>query len=493
MTPQPERQPQEERAPVVGEEVSGVKELPNPPEAVDLTDEVREGWNEMPSEAREFSRGLFGRLKEKLASTEVVQNITDRYRIWRDSSLAEREQKGINKLAKIAEGGRKKEEELRAHAGRVESEMKEVGPLLKELGVELKEEEQAGVLAEAKRIKEQAEAEKGRVEQITGKMEDLRGKKEGFEARVEGARGRLDGRLAEKQEINNQSLEKFRGNVAETDTALTDKRAEAKDLDRKMIELRGAMNGIKSEIVRGLLGGKLAGLEAQRAELDAPIRALEKQKAKFEAEMKKFETKNADLQKRREAIYPAKDRKASTPEKPLVHVLSAEVSFHPTEGIMTASIDISGGSRKELTADGRVYYFEADENESSRTSSVDDLSDDELEEFFGGGETDQQLTAWGFSEKILERIEKARDIKKMTAHEITGGWNRFAENRLGSKHGLSVKAEGDPDRQFSDKQAAKRFLLETLAKKVAADKTPRTLSRRAQGLVENYFDPRYNK
>lgn len=493
MTPAPERQVQEERAPVVGEEISGARPIPEaPPEAIDLTDEVREGWDEMPSEAREFSRGLFGRLKEKLTSTEVVQNIADRYRVWRDSSLAEREQKGINKLAKIAEGGRKKEEELRAHASRVESEMKEVGPLLAELGIEFKQEERVGVLEEAERIKEQAEAEKGRVEQITGKMEDLRGKKENYESLVEGARGRLDGRLAEKQEINNQSLEKFRGNVAETDTALADKRTEAKDLDRKMVELRGAMKGIKSEIVRGLLGGKLAGLEAQRAELDAPIRALEKQKTKYEAEMKKFQAKNADLQKRRDTIIPSKERKPiveSTKEKPLQ--VNGDLRAFEDGGMLVA--DYNDGSQHMLGKD-RFLNFKPDEESEDSWKPIDDLTDEEFEDFFREEDwTADELRTARISDQIIDRIERIREMKKMTAHEITGGWNRFAENRLGSKHGLSVKAEGDPDRQFSDKQAAKRFLLEALAKKVAADKTPRTLSRRAQGLVENYFDSRYNK
>lgn len=482
---------QEERAPVVGEEISGARPLPEaPPEAVDLTDEVREGWDEMPSEAREFSRSLFGRLKEKLASTEVVQNIADRVSIWRDRRMAERVQNNVDKIATAQGKDEKLQAELRERAARMTGELAEVAPLLKDLGIELGTAERHKVIEESAGVEAEADAVSARIEQASGRIVDLVGKKDAFEARVDGARGRLDGRLAEKQEINNQSLEKFRGNVMEIDSGLSEKRAEAKDLDRKMIELRGAMKGIKSEIVRGLLGGKIAGLESERAQLDLAIKQMEKEKAKHEAQIQKFEAKNADLKKRRDQIYPKKSPEANAPVEARVPAIDASIGFHPIEDVMTASADYGDGSRKELAADGRVFYFNPDESESSRTGSTDDLSDDEFEEFFSGGETDAQLKAWRFSEKILDRIEKIREGKKMTAAEITGGWNRFAEHRLGSKHGLSVKAEGDPGRAFTSRDAAKQYLLELIAKKVAKDKTTKSLSRRATGLVAEYFDSR---
>lgn len=496
MATAPERAPVEEA--VVDKEVSGVRPIPERPEGAPETreegrddkivesagfdDEARATYRELsPAE-----KGFVGKLFEKIKSTEVVQNLSDRADVWRNRRLAERVDDGLTQLDKERRAAEEVRHEMFARSKSSAKEMETVGSTLKELGIDLSEEELGRVKEESIQFSQKAEVADQRLEELEGRKKDLVADKEAFEGRVTAARERLDGRLAEKMDINTSSIELGRGQIRDIDAGLSANREAIASTDKKIKELTIMRGAIKSEVMRDILGGKIAVLEAERVAAEKPLKGMERLRARIEKDVKAFEKKNAALREGRNKIFPPKERKPA-PEP--VKVIANDLFVWENEPQLTA--DYGDGRRQAIIRD-RIYMFEPDTDESKQSISIDDASDDQIEEFFGEEDwTADELRTARISERVVERIERIRSIKGVTVEQVIHNWNRFVNERTASKrHGLSIAVEGDPDRQFSDRLAAKGFLLDVLAKKVAADKTPRSLSKRMRGLVDNYFDSR---
>ena len=340
MTPtSPEIKPSQPSAP---ESQPSISERP-PKGAVDET--TFEAAGQMKPESKKFFRSLFDRIK----SSDVVQNITDRYQVWRDERLAQRGQGAIDR----ANGQQQCEQERAAAAQkaseRSQADLKRLEEIMSKMGKKVSEEDYVKVAAETIKHGETQLGHQARAQQISGQIEDLRLIQTSFTEQAEQANGRLDGRLEAKMNINNKSIEEYGQREARLDLQIASNEAGREKNAQHEIELESLLEILdRSDAIRPGVKRAIQEVRRERARLEEVQDLLVQKRDSIKAKMFKLENKNNNLSAKREQILPTKQR------RPVMSNPAKQVS--PEEVVNPAWVAGEGASRDQTDYEAILDY-----------------------------------------------------------------------------------------------------------------------------------------
>ena len=308
------------------EEVSA--EGPNSAEAT-FSPETSDVVEQMKPEGKKF----FSRLFDKIKSSDIVQNISDRYQVWRDERLAQRVQDRIDHA-----NGQQQYEQGQAAAAhkaaeRSQADLSKLEELMGKVGKKVGEETYAKVAVEAINHDDTQLKHEARDQQITGQIEDLRLAKASFTEQAEQAKGRLDSRLEEKININNKSLEEYGQRETRVELQLASNEAEREKNAQHEVELESFLETVdRSSAIYSDLKKAIQEARRERVRLDEINDILIRERDSIRAKISKLEGKNSDLVAKREKIIPASQRKpkeSPTEESVTISSPAPEIASSP--------------------------------------------------------------------------------------------------------------------------------------------------------------------
>lgn len=433
------------------------------------------------------SKGFVGKLYEKIKSSEVVQNVVDRYQVWRNDKLAARAENKAGQLTQEQDGEKARFKSAEEAARRVEADFEKARLALGKMGRGISSETTEKVRQERDSHNQRAYAAEDQVQIIEGRIQDIRDKKEAYDTRVNEARGRLDGRLEAKQQINNEALSELGDKFSQLDSRLDQGRKSVDDLNRQAAELRGLLGTVNKSLQVEIIG-HIKEIEEKQAKYAARIKELERARVDVDKKMKDLESKNVDLQAKRDKIFPPK-------EKPSVTEKSAE---QPRFGTGDNEVSLEYGGGKEVVMRGDQIE-EVGSDGKTTTWSADDAPEDVIAAFVTAGgrsleEWQKEADAGRVGEKALRRIEalstrqpETEKKPKFLAGDIVAAWNQ--EVGKGSGKQVTLEKSADPKKDLGSEVAAKDMLLTLLAKRLNRGDV-KTLHSSTKGKVENFLAKR---
>lgn len=264
--------------------------------------EATERAEEMPRVER--GKNIFSRLYERVESSEVVQNVVDRVKIWTNSAfskwyegdLAERRFR-IDKERKD-QGGLQKNAEANTEALRK----------LIEMGSGLASEQVVSkVRAEIASLEERAKAKEPA---IVKEMEAARRAEEKvstFKEKAEAAKDRIGDRMSDKIKAHKKNLEVSERAMSRAETIIGQQRVEIEACEKKMAEAEALSGGVKNKELLALKKEVIEGIKKKKERHLAVITRQEGIIKKSEDRKASLETSIKSLSEKRSGVLGIKE------------------------------------------------------------------------------------------------------------------------------------------------------------------------------------------
>ncbi|MCX6741047.1 MAG: hypothetical protein NTY61_01470, partial [Candidatus Parcubacteria bacterium] len=445
----------------------------------DLDETFNTETNKAVEQMKPESKKFFGCLFDRIKSSDVVQNITDRYQVWRDERLAQRGQEAIDRTDLKRQQEEQQAEQARRGGEQSQAQFSHYEEIMARQGG-VSEEAREKATADQLKCDLLYEGHKDQAQEISGQIEDIRSTQEGYLKKAQEVRGRLDGRLEAKMSVNNKSIEEYGQKETRVDLQIDSNGADLKKTIKEEDDLGALLKTAGKEGWASNLKESIKEIGKKRAHLEEVIDALTRERDSIRAKISKLEGKNSDLSTKREKILPAKQRQSEAPkstesaspekeEEEVVNPLegvgseqnsapdrqSSELSEPKTEAIKPEIDRIE--LRPSTTRRGEIVITTADGGTCKLTNNDSDLgpciieinpkgepeikrlgqlTDEDLKPF--QVVSSERLEAMGLGAEIVARMasleeEKLRD--KFLLGNFTFDWNKM----VGKKSGLQIE------------------------------------------------------
>lgn len=405
------------------------------------------------------SKGFIGKLYEGIKSSEIVQNLADRYQVWRNEGLARRAQGKIDKFQSQQKTENEAAERASKNAAGVEGTLAEMENIRKGMGQEVSAEDKAKIENSVVEHNARAEEAKMRAGLLSGRMSEVKGEIENFEARVAASRGHLDGRLAAKQEANNRTLAEYKEQEEKVKRDLESNKTQIEALNGSIKKFEVLLAGVSDKASREVLQKNINELAAKRGEMEKAEQEILDKYEEVHKRKNELQEKNTDIQAKRGRIFPSKEKSAVAEQpgdKPKSVVIKADGK--------KAVVDYGGG-KEAVVSGGQVREISPDGNITVKPISG---AGGDIMRYFGGRPRDE-LEMMGFPQDEIERMEKAKEERPpFLAGDLIAEWNK----KYGQQFGLALKLEkyADAANDLQTEYAAKEFISQRLAKTLNADR-----------------------
>lgn len=399
------------------------------------------------------SKGFLAKLYERVKSSEIAQNITDRYQVWRNEGLSGRTQRKTAELQTQQETEQKAAESAIKRAESVTATQAELDKVMQSVGKERSAADKTKAEEEIAGHKTRAEEAEMRTQLLAGQMSQEKERLENYQAKAQEARGHLDGRLAAKLEANNKTIEEYDRRKKDNEAVAEGHQATIKEIESNIKTLENFLATASGESARAEAQKTINEFGAKQKVLEAASQSRVDAQVKLQEKTDKLREKNADLQAKRDAIFPPKEKPAQI-EQPGAEPKSIEIKPDGKKAV----VDFGGG--KEIIVSGGQVR-EIGPNGSITAKPISEALDD-IRRYFDNTPR-SELEMMGFPQEAIEQMEKAEEERPpFLAGDMVAEWNK----KYGG-HGAILKLDNytDAAKDLQTENVAKTFMLERLAKK----------------------------
>lgn len=378
--------------------------------AIELSEGAKEELKTMPAE----SRGFFGKLYEKIKSSEIVQNVVDRYRVWRGDSVAKRAESKIQNLTKEKEGYAVKAKEYETQHEETQEEFDRVKQKLADIGRNVDPSELKNVEDEIAIYKTKSDEQNELGQLATGKIEDTKEATETYNEKLDDSRRRIAGRFEAKMDLNLDRLDRLQDDQETLQEQIDINNEDVKKFDVQEKALAEELKATKNKTIARLITKTIQDIQSNRGEANAVTGKLQSRNESMKNEMDSLKKKNLTLQEKRNEVLP-KNEKITTSDTSAAKLVR-RFEIYDTGGV---GIDLGRGRTMILNEDG-IQDFRAD-------GSIKDIKvntvDDSVIELFMVVPPDQLKDK--LPPEIIARMEKIidkkTDAKKLEKAKAKGG------------------------------------------------------------------------
>ncbi len=287
-----------------GPETDNKTDIIKIPSGIKMTERVKDAWDSLSSASKDFAGKLWGKIK----SSETVQNIADKYKVWRNEGLAKRAENKITKLNTEAISADATSQKSRAAIEKNKANFSTLEEKLTKAGLKLTDSDRSkfNKETEAHLMAEKRQSATG--EKIKNKADQVKSTKEQYEKKVSEAKDRLTGKLETKISAHEKTIASFERELNNTNSNLGRTQESIKDINESMEELTQLADETDSKSLKKTIKNKLSELSKQRAENKKTELALRKENDKITSKKEKIESKIADLNTKIGQIDPEKIR-----------------------------------------------------------------------------------------------------------------------------------------------------------------------------------------
>lgn len=247
----------------------------------------------------ERGKNIFSRLYERVKSSEVVQNVVDRVKIWTNSAFSKWYEGDLAERHFVIDKERRDQGNLRKNA----EENTEALRKLIELGSGLASDQTINkVRAEITSLEERAKAKESvivRETEAAGRVEE---KVNIFKEKAEAARERIGDRISDKINAHNKNLKVAERVISRAEIIIGQQRAEIEACEKKIAEAEALSGGVNNKEILALKKEVIEGLKKKEerhlaviARQDGIIETSEKRRTSLETSIKSLLKKHSDI------------------------------------------------------------------------------------------------------------------------------------------------------------------------------------------------------
>jgi len=421
------------------------------PVAETMAPETKSVFASLTEKGKGFLRGVY----EKIRSSEIVQNIVDRYQVWNNKDHVQWAKEKTERLTQEKTAEEAKIAQSEATANQALEDSQKAKTAMEAAGMTMSAQDEAQHKAEADKYHKEADTARENTFLKEIEIEKVKNKGAEYEQKVMEARAHLDGRLEAKVKTNKELLAEYALGKESLETKLEPCEKQIQDLDGKMEKLKTALETVKSESVKKTLENNISLCEKKKAELARTKQGLENIKNSLAQKIEKIKSANSDLQEKRDAIMGVEKirlEKAST--KPVKSDVMAGGEI---------MLDYGGGKTIKFASEKFVITDSKGKTEEVALSGAKN----EMIRQFDGISTDELRTK-GVSEKLIKKIEGLKKTTKaekekgsqFIAKDLVAKWNRFPG--VGKALELEFTKDENTKEDLRDKDRAKEFLLKKI-------------------------------